>query len=58
MPIVYPAHGAGSAWEKYERRRFDYWKSKNELRLTCEYDRSRFVKEVTDGLLPPPATLG
>ena len=56
--IVYPAHGAGSACGKNmsdetvstigEQKKFNY-----ALRATMT--EAAFVKEVTDGLLPPPA---
>ena len=56
--IVYPAHGAGSACGKNmsdetvstigEQKKFNY-----ALRATMTEEA--FVKEVTDGLLPPPA---
>lgn len=56
--IVYPAHGAGSACGKNmsketvstigEQKQFNY-----ALRATMT--EQEFVKEVTDGLLPPPA---
>jgi hydroxyacylglutathione hydrolase len=56
--IVYPAHGAGSACGKNmmketvdtlgNQKKFNY-----ALRSTMT--REEFIKEVTDGLLPPPA---
>ena len=56
--IVYPAHGAGSACGKNlsketvgtigEQKRTNY-------ALRADMTKKEFVKEVTDGLLPPPA---
>jgi hydroxyacylglutathione hydrolase len=56
--IVYPAHGAGSACGKNlsketvgtigEQKRINY-------ALRADMTREEFIKEVTDGLLPPPA---
>ncbi len=56
--IVYPAHGAGSACGKNmsketsdtlgNQKKFNY-------ALRANMTREEFVKEVTDGLLPPPA---
>ena len=56
--IVYPAHGAGSACGKNlsketvgtigEQKRINY-------ALRADMTKDEFVKEVTDGLLPPPA---
>ncbi len=56
--IVYPAHGAGSACGKNmskettdtlgNQKMFNY-------ALRPDMDKAEFVKEVTDGLLPPPA---
>lgn len=56
--IVYPAHGAGSACGKNlsketvgtlgEQKRTNY-------ALRSDMTKAEFVKEVTDGLLPPPA---
>lgn len=56
--IVYPAHGAGSACGKNlsketigtigEQKRINY-------ALRADMTRDEFIKEVTDGLLPPPA---
>ncbi|AVI50381.1 MBL fold metallo-hydrolase [Pukyongia salina] len=55
--IVYPAHGAGSACGKNlsketvgtigEQKRTNY-------ALRADMTREEFIKEVTDGLLPPP----
>ncbi len=59
--IVYPAHGAGSACGKNisketvstigEQKRSNY-------ALRADMSESEFVKEVTDGLLPPPSYFG
>lgn len=59
--IVYPAHGAGSACGKNmsketvstigEQRRSNY-------ALRADMTEAEFVKEVTDGLLPPPGYFG
>jgi len=56
--IVYPAHGAGSACGKNlsketvgtigEQKKTNY-------ALRADMTRDEFIKEVTDGLLPPPA---
>lgn len=56
--IVYPAHGAGSACGKNmsketsdtlgNQKRFNY-------ALRADMTRDEFIKEVTDGLAPPPA---
>jgi len=59
--IVYPAHGAGSACGKNmsketvstigEQKRTNY-------ALRADMTEQEFVKEVTDGLLPPPGYFG
>ena len=59
--IVYPAHGAGSACGKNMsketvstigiQKQFNY-------ALRADMTEAEFVKEVTDGLLPPPAYFG
>lgn len=59
--IVYPAHGAGSACGKNmsketvstigEQKKYNY-------ALRKDMTEAEFVKEVTDGLLPPPAYFG
>jgi glyoxylase-like metal-dependent hydrolase (beta-lactamase superfamily II)/rhodanese-related sulfurtransferase len=59
--IVYPAHGAGSACGKNmsketvstigEQKRSNY-------ALRANMSEAEFIKEVTDGLLPPPAYFG
>lgn len=56
--IVYPAHGAGSACGKnMSKETFDslgHQKQTN-YALRADMTKAQFVKEVTDGLLPPPA---
>ncbi len=56
--IVYPAHGAGSACGKnMSKETFDtlgHQKASN-YALRANMTKAEFVKEVTDGLLPPPA---
>ena len=59
--IVYPAHGAGSSCGKNmsketvstigEQKRLNY-------ALRADMTEAEFVKEVTDGLLPPPGYFG
>jgi rhodanese-related sulfurtransferase len=59
--IVYPAHGAGSACGKNmsketvstigQQKQFNY-------ALRADMTEQEFIKEVTDGLLPPPAYFG
>lgn len=59
--IVYPAHGAGSACGKNmsketvstigNQKQFNY-------ALRANMTEAEFVKEVTDGLMPPPAYFG
>ena len=59
--IVYPAHGAGSACGKNmsketvstigQQKQFNY-------ALRANMTEDEFIKEVTDGLLPPPAYFG
>ena len=55
--IVYPAHGAGSACGKNLSKKTvgsigD--QKKNNYALRANMSKAEFVKEVTDGLLPPP----
>lgn len=55
--IVYPAHGAGSACGKNLSKKTvgsigD--QKKNNYALRANMTKTEFVKEVTDGLLPPP----
>lgn len=55
--IVYPAHGAGSACGKnMMKETIDTLgnQKKNNYALN-QPDKASFIKEVTDGLLPPPA---
>jgi rhodanese-related sulfurtransferase len=55
--IVYPAHGAGSACGKnMSKETFDtlaHQKATN-YALRSDMTKEEFVKEVTDGLMPPP----
>jgi hydroxyacylglutathione hydrolase len=56
--IVYPAHGAGSACGKnMSRETVDTLGSQKQTNyaLRASMTRDEFVKEVTEGLLPPPA---
>ncbi len=56
--IVYPAHGAGSACgKKMSRETTDTLGNQKSSNYALRKDMSRdeFVKEVTEGLLPPPA---
>lgn len=59
--IVYPAHGAGSACGKNMSKEtvstIGEQKEKN-YALRANMTVEEFVKEVTDGLLPPPAYFG
>ncbi|WP_425391498.1 MBL fold metallo-hydrolase [Ekhidna sp.] len=55
--IVYPAHGAGSACGKnMSKETFDLLgnQKKTNYALRADMSKEEFVKEVTDGLLPPP----
>jgi glyoxylase-like metal-dependent hydrolase (beta-lactamase superfamily II)/rhodanese-related sulfurtransferase len=56
--IVYPAHGAGSACGKNMSKEtsdsLGHQKMVN-YALRADMSKAEFVKEVTDGLLPPPA---
>jgi hydroxyacylglutathione hydrolase len=56
--IVYPAHGAGSACGKNLSKEtvgsIGDQKATN-YALRADMTREEFIKEVTDGLLPPPA---
>lgn len=55
--IVYPAHGAGSACGKnMSKETFDTLgnQKRNNYALKAA-SKEQFIKEVTDGLLPPPA---
>jgi len=55
--IVYPAHGAGSACGKHMMKEtvdtLGNQKSMN-YALRADMTKAEFIKEVTDGLLPPP----
>ena len=55
--IVYPAHGAGSACGKnMSKETFDTLGHQKEVNYALRAaSREQFIKEVTDGLLPPPA---
>ncbi len=56
--IVYPAHGAGSACGKnMSKETTDTLgnQKKNNYALRVEMTKAEFVKEVTTGLMPPPA---
>lgn len=56
--IVYPAHGAGSACGKnMMKETVDTLGHQKEMNYALRADMTKkdFVKEVTDGLLPPPA---
>ncbi|MEP2935933.1 MAG: MBL fold metallo-hydrolase [Gilvibacter sp.] len=56
--IVYPAHGAGSACGKHmSKETVDTLgnQKKTNYALRANMTKEEFVKEVTDGLLPPPA---
>lgn len=56
--IVYPAHGAGSACGKNMSKEttdtLGHQKESN-YALRADMTKEEFVKEVTDGLMPPPA---
>lgn len=55
--IVYPAHGAGSACGKnMSKETFDTLGNQKKTNYALqEMTKDEFIKEVTDGLLPPPA---
>ena len=56
--IVYPAHGAGSACGKnMSKQTWDTLGNQKATNYALRADMSKeeFIKEVTDGLLPPPA---
>jgi len=56
--IVYPAHGAGSACGKNLSKETVGTigdQKKTNYALRADMTRDEFIKEVTDGLLPPPA---
>lgn len=55
--LVYPAHGAGSACGKnMSKETFDTLGNQKKFNYALRADMSKqeFIKEVTDGLLPPP----
>lgn len=55
--IVYPAHGAGSACGKnMSKETFDTLGNQKKVNYALQQDLSQeaFVKEVTEGILPPP----
>lgn len=55
--IVYPAHGAGSACGKNMSKETSDTlgnQKQNNYALRADMQKQEFVKEVTDGLLPPP----
>lgn len=59
--IVYPAHGAGSACgKKMSRETQDTLGNQKATNyaLRADMTREEFIREVTDGLLPPPAYFG
>ena len=56
--IIYPAHGAGSACGKnMMKETVDTLGHQKEMNyaLRADMTKEEFIKEVTDGLLPPPA---
>lgn len=56
--IVYPAHGAGSACgKKLSKETVDTLgnQKKTNYALRADMTKEEFIKEVTEGLLPPPA---
>ena len=56
--IVYPAHGAGSACGKnMSKETIDTLGNQKKVNyaLRADMTKDEFIKEVTDGLLPPPA---
>jgi len=56
--IIYPAHGAGSACGKnMSKETYDTLKRQKETNyaLRADMTKEEFIKEVTEGLLPPPA---
>jgi rhodanese-related sulfurtransferase len=59
--IVYPAHGAGSACGKNLSKETVSTigeQKKQNYALRSDITESEFIKEVTDGLLPPPGYFG
>ncbi|AZA79997.1 MBL fold metallo-hydrolase [Chryseobacterium sp. G0186] len=57
---VYPAHGAGSACGKnMQKETLDTLGNQKKTNYALnQKDKESFIKEVTDGLLPPPAYFG
>ncbi len=55
--IVYPAHGAGSACGKnMSKETFDTLGNQKKVNYALKAEsKEQFIKEVTDGLMPPPA---
>ncbi|MBT1709533.1 MBL fold metallo-hydrolase [Fulvivirgaceae bacterium PWU5] len=56
--IVYPAHGAGSACGKHMMKEtVDTLGNQKKINyaLRADMTRNEFIREVTDGLMPPPA---
>ncbi len=56
--LVYPAHGAGSACGKnMSKETYDTLGHQKEVNyaLRVNMTKAEFIKEVTDGLMPPPA---
>jgi hydroxyacylglutathione hydrolase len=59
--VVYPAHGAGSACGKNMSKETVSTignQKQNNYALRANMTEEEFIKEVTDGLLPPPAYFG
>jgi len=59
--LVYPAHGAGSACGKNMRKETVSTigeEKRSNYALRADMSEEEFVKEVTDGLLPPPGYFG
>lgn len=59
--LVYPAHGAGSACGKNMSKETSSTigeQKKTNYALRADMSEAEFIKEVTDGLLPPPAYFG
>lgn len=58
--IVYPAHGAGSACGKnMQKETVDTLGNQKKTNYALnQKNKENFIKEVTDGLLPPPAYFG
>lgn len=54
--LVYPAHGAGSACGKnMSKETFDTLGNQKQVNYALKAaDRESFIREVTDGILPPP----